>query len=238
MKIRKLFKFCSAHIVRGCTSTRCSQNLHGHNYTVEVIFESPDLDNGGMVLDFGLTKKHIKDFIDGFDHCWQLWDKENQKIIDLAKLINNRWIVLPLSPSAENYAIMFHYIIDTILNKTEFKNGERPIVDSVIVHETDTGYAQSSWEDVEKYIISKDIQPKDFILSNGVLSDFHDKNLMKNLQDSNFKFTDNAEPQTEWGLVSGDLTDSLKSIFGDNFDKNRLNDKKYVDDLISKTIVK
>ncbi len=63
MIIRKLFKFENAHIVRECSTLRCSRNLHGHSYKVEVLLESNYLDNGQMVYDFGLTKLYIK-------RCW------------------------------------------------------------------------------------------------------------------------------------------------------------------------
>ena len=51
--------------MRNCSSERCRKSMHGHNYIVEVFFESDILDNGHMVCDFGLTKGTIKDFIDG-----------------------------------------------------------------------------------------------------------------------------------------------------------------------------
>jgi len=149
MVIRKLYKFCSGHIVRNCSSDRCKRSMHGHNYVVEVLFTSNKLDNGGMVLDFGLTKGVIKDFIDGFDHCWQYWSKDTA-LKNVAQEHSARWIEMPVSPSAENYSLMFFYVIDAILNATEFNNGEGAVtLYSVRVHETDTGYAESFREDLE-----------------------------------------------------------------------------------------
>ncbi|WP_238353640.1 6-pyruvoyl trahydropterin synthase family protein [Pseudomonas proteolytica] len=69
MLIRKLFKFESAHIVRNCTSRRCSRSLHGHSYKIEVLLEAYALDHGQMVYDFGLLKGTVGNFIDGFDHA-------------------------------------------------------------------------------------------------------------------------------------------------------------------------
>ena len=54
MIIRKLFKFEGSHIVRNCTSDRCSHSLHGHSYKVELFLTADHLDNAGMVVDFGL----------------------------------------------------------------------------------------------------------------------------------------------------------------------------------------
>ncbi len=68
MIIRKLFTFEGAHIVRNCSSRRCRENLHGHSYTVEVFLSSDRLDNGCMVLDFGLLGE-VRELSDSFDHA-------------------------------------------------------------------------------------------------------------------------------------------------------------------------
>ncbi|HCN16273.1 MAG TPA: 6-carboxytetrahydropterin synthase QueD, partial [Moraxellaceae bacterium] len=34
MRIRKLFKFENAHIVRNCSSDRCKYSIHGHSYQI------------------------------------------------------------------------------------------------------------------------------------------------------------------------------------------------------------
>ena len=54
MRIRKLFKFENAHIVRNCSSERCKHSIHGHSYQIELILEATRLDHGQMVYDFGL----------------------------------------------------------------------------------------------------------------------------------------------------------------------------------------
>tara|TARA_B100001063_G_scaffold247086_1_gene290093 strand:+ start:3433 stop:3723 length:291 start_codon:yes stop_codon:yes gene_type:complete len=79
MIIRKKFKFEGAHIVRNCSTRRCKKSIHGHLYVVEVFFSSNKLNNGYMVLDFGLTKKHIKNIIDSFDHAYSLWSGEEDE---------------------------------------------------------------------------------------------------------------------------------------------------------------
>lgn len=176
MVIRKLFKFCSGHIVRNCSSDRCKRSMHGHNYVVEVFFSSDKLDNGGMILDFGLTKGVIKDFIDGFDHCWQYWDKD----ITLGEFVKEnsaRWISMPVSPSAENYSLLFYFVIDNILKATEFNNGEGNVkLSSVRVHETDTGYAESFKEDMSMvYYELSDIVFSDQVKMEWADSSMYDK---------------------------------------------------------------
>ena len=39
MRIRKEFRVESAHIVRNCTSHRCSHSIHGHSAVIELIFD-------------------------------------------------------------------------------------------------------------------------------------------------------------------------------------------------------
>ncbi len=143
MIIRKLFKFENVHIVRGCSTLRCRSSLHGHSYKIELLFESNFLDNAQMVYDFGLMKQNMKAFIDCFDHAVTIWDKDEPEYIKDMKKYSHRWIQLPVSPSAEQFSRVIFVMIDRILKLTETVNGEREVkLNSIIVHETDTGYAQ------------------------------------------------------------------------------------------------
>lgn len=152
MKIRKLFKFEAGHIVRNCSSTRCKFSQHGHSYKVEVFLSSDKLDNGQMVFDFGLLKPTVGKFLDQFDHSWHYWNKESPETIEFIHKFNHRWVELPFSPSAENYSIYFLKAITDILSKVKMENGEGAVkCIGVRVHETDTGYAESSIEDLEMH---------------------------------------------------------------------------------------
>lgn len=148
MIIRKLYKFENAHIVRQCTSRRCSRSIHGHSYKVELLFSAPKLDRGQMVYDFGLTKGMIKDFIDSFDHAITLWRDDDPAYIADMKKWSERWVELPVNPSAEQFARTIFLVVDRILAQTKMCNGESDVqLESVIVHETDTGYARAFKED-------------------------------------------------------------------------------------------
>jgi 6-pyruvoyltetrahydropterin/6-carboxytetrahydropterin synthase len=72
-----MFKFENAHIVRGCSTIKCSKSLHGHSYQVEVLFESNFLDNAQMVYDFGLMKQNIYDLVEMFDHAVTIWIQDS-----------------------------------------------------------------------------------------------------------------------------------------------------------------
>ncbi|MEW5970741.1 MAG: 6-carboxytetrahydropterin synthase [Pseudomonadota bacterium] len=150
MLIRKLFKFENAHVVRNCTSDRCKRSIHGHSYKVELLLKASKLDHGQMVYDFGLLKGVIKDLFDSFDHAICFWEKDNSQYIDACQTFSARWISLPVSPSAEQFSRIFFYLAQQVLQSTVTQNGEGDVeVYSVIVHETDTGYAQSFIEDIQ-----------------------------------------------------------------------------------------
>jgi len=156
MIIRKLFKFENAHIVRGCSTQRCSKSIHGHSYKVEVLLESNYLDNGQMVYDFGLMKQTIKELIEAFDHSITLWSGDDKEYVDSMKRHSVRWVELPVSPSAEQFARVIYLLVERILLCTGMVNGEREvIVQSIIVHETESGYAQAFKKDAYSELMGK-----------------------------------------------------------------------------------
>lgn len=165
MLIRKLFKFENAHIVRDCSTQRCSQNIHGHSYKVEVLLKSNYLDDGQMIYDFGLMKQTIKELIDAFDHSITLWSKDDKAYVDAMKSHSKRWIELPVSPSAEQFSRVIYLIVERILACTTMQNGEREVIlHSIIVHETETGYAQGFYKDAHSQMMGN-IQLEDIIFS-------------------------------------------------------------------------
>ncbi len=168
MLIRKQFKFEGAHIVRNCSSQRCRENIHGHSYIVEVFISSDTLDKGYMVMDFCRLDK-VKEWIESFDHSYSLWQQETPDLKDFIYRYNRRVAEIPISPSAEGYALMFAYVIDKILQQTDRVNGEGNIqLFSVRVHETATGYAEAFREDLKLV----KFQMKDIHFSEGITADW------------------------------------------------------------------
>lgn len=181
MLIRKLFKFENAHIVRDCTTQRCSENIHGHSYKIEVLLESNYLDDGQMVYDFGLTKRYIKELIDSFDHAITLWSKDDEKYIESMKTYSNRWVELPVSPSAEQFSRVIYLLVERVLACTDMQNGEREVkLHSIIVHETETGYAQGFKEDAHSERMGR-INFEDIVFSAQVQSEWSDSELWTKL---------------------------------------------------------
>ncbi len=174
MIIRKLFKFENAHIVRGCSTQRCRASIHGHSYKVEVLFESQFLDHGQMVYDFGLMKQGMKELIDSFDHAIALWEGDDPAYLEDMKRNSSRWVQLPVSPSAEQFSRVIFVMIDTLLGCTQVINGEQGVkLHSIIVHETETGYAQGFREDAYSDIMGL-IPLERIVFSEGVRNDWHD----------------------------------------------------------------
>jgi len=63
---------------------------------------------------------------------------------------SERWVLIPVSPSAEQFSRLFFRLVDTALSLTDMANGEAEVrLHSVIVHETETGYAQCFREDAD-----------------------------------------------------------------------------------------
>jgi len=181
MLIRKLFKFENAHIVRNCTTKRCSENIHGHSYKIEVLLESNYLDNGGMVYDFGLTKLYIKELIDSFDHGITLWAGDDREYIKAMQKYSNRWIVLPVSPSAEQFARVIYLMVERVLECTNMCNGEKEVkLHSIIVHETETGYAQGFKSDAHSPLMGI-IELSDIEFSSQITKEWSDIGLWEKL---------------------------------------------------------
>ena len=184
MLIRKLFKFENAHIVRDCTTQRCSENIHGHSYKIEVLLESNYLDDGQMVYDFGLTKRYIKELIDSFDHGITLWAEDDVSYVEAMKKHSNRWVVLPVSPSAEQFSRVIYLLVERVLACTDMQNGEREVkLHSIIVHETETGYAQGFKEDAHSERMGK-IALEDMVFSSQVQSEWSEPLLWQILLDN------------------------------------------------------
>lgn len=110
--------FSSAHYLRNYQG-KC-EHIHGHNWKVEVVLEGGQLDKSGMLLDFGILKKHLKDIMAILDHKCLNEDVEFFKEI---------------SPSSENIA---RFIFQELSKRLENKDVK---VFEVRVFESENSYA-------------------------------------------------------------------------------------------------
>jgi 6-pyruvoyltetrahydropterin/6-carboxytetrahydropterin synthase len=60
--------FAAAHRLESYKG-KC-ENLHGHNFAVEAAFEGEELDTDGMLVDFAILKRYLKEVLSELDHCY------------------------------------------------------------------------------------------------------------------------------------------------------------------------
>ena len=107
--------FAAGHALRHYRG-KC-ENVHGHNYRVQVTLEGPDLDSVGLLVDFVQVKKLIQAVVDKLDH----------------RFLNEVPPFDVLNPSAENMARYFFEEIAGGMGQTS------PVrVAAVKIWETDT----------------------------------------------------------------------------------------------------
>lgn len=78
--------FSAAHNLRGYKG-KC-EDLHGHNWMVEIVVKSAKLDDIGMVLDFKYLKKKLNAVLEQMDH----------------KYLNKLVYFKKINPTSENIA--------------------------------------------------------------------------------------------------------------------------------------
>lgn len=114
-RISKQFEFAASHVLEGLAPGHKCGRLHGHNYRIELVLESNDLDSTGFVEDYG----GLADFRD-----YLASTLDHQHLNDALWNIGN--------PSAENLA---RHLYD-IASKTH------PFVAAVRVSETQATWAE------------------------------------------------------------------------------------------------
>lgn len=110
--------FAAGHALRNYHG-KC-ENVHGHNYRVQITVSGERLDNTGLLVDFLELKRLMGTVVDYLDH---------QFINDLPPFDS-------LNPSAENLAKYFHDRMSEGLGR------EKPVrISQVKIWETDTSAA-------------------------------------------------------------------------------------------------
>jgi 6-pyruvoyltetrahydropterin/6-carboxytetrahydropterin synthase len=97
-ELKIISQFAAAHqlraLVGGC------ENLHGHNWKVEVTVVGDCLGDDGLLMDFRVIKGHTKEIIDDLDH----------------KYLNEIGAFASMEPSSENIA---HHIFMTLSDRLD-----------------------------------------------------------------------------------------------------------------------
>ena len=127
-EVRVEADFAAAHFLRDYNG-KC-ENLHGHNYKVYAHVKGPDLNEGGMLMDFSKLKSALREVCKQLDHT---------NLNDLA--------VFDQNPSAERIAMYIYNGIIEILKKEGLdlsyqKDKKTPALYAVDVFETETSRAR------------------------------------------------------------------------------------------------
>jgi len=110
-------QFAAAHQLRGYKG-KC-ENLHGHNWRVQVMVSAERLNEIGLGIDFHELKNITNDAISALDHS----------------VLNDIFPFTEINPSSENIA---KWLYDTIGKKI---NGRNVSVSSITVWESETASA-------------------------------------------------------------------------------------------------
>ena len=81
--------FAAGHALRNYRG-KC-ENVHGHNYRVQVLVRGEKLDQTGMLADFVVLKKLLRDISERLDHVF----------------LNDIEPFITVNPTAENMAVYF-----------------------------------------------------------------------------------------------------------------------------------
>ncbi len=98
------------------------ENLHGHNWRVEVVVAAKELDKAGLGIDFKILKKQTNSLLDELDHKY---------LNDLTPFQND-------SPSSENIS---RYLFERL---SETLNNENITVEKINVWESENACASYS----------------------------------------------------------------------------------------------
>ncbi len=112
-RLRIITSFASAHNLINYQG-EC-ENLHGHNWKVEVSVTAKELDNAGLGIDFKILKAETNKLLKTLDH----------------KYLNELAPFTELSPSSENIAKYLFYELGNTLNNSNVK------VEEITVWESD-----------------------------------------------------------------------------------------------------
>ena len=116
-ELKIVSQFAAAHQLRGFEGG--CENLHGHNWKIEVYVRGEEPGKDGLLIDFRLIKEATKSALDELDH----------------KFLNELDVFKTQNPSSENIA---HHLFESLARKL---NSKRLRVTKVTAWESDSACA-------------------------------------------------------------------------------------------------
>ena len=102
-ELKTITQFGAAHQLRNYKG-KC-ENLHGHNWKIEVYVKGENLDENGLLVDFKVIKDKTKEIIEELDH----------------KFLNELECFRDINPSSENIARYIYESLERGLNDNRVK---------------------------------------------------------------------------------------------------------------------
>ena len=100
-ELKVITRFAAAHRLT-MVAQQC-ENLHGHNWKVELCVAGPSLDAGGVLMDFGIVKQHVREVVGKLDHTY----------------LNEHPVFCNTPPSSENMAVFIAEEVQKLLGHSE-----------------------------------------------------------------------------------------------------------------------
>ncbi len=106
-RVSQEIDFCYGHRLLNYDG-KC-KHLHGHNGRLIIVLEAENLDERGMLVDFGDIKRSVRTWVDNeLDHRMIL--NRNDPIIPYLQSINEPMYLIDWNPTAENIArLVYEY---------------------------------------------------------------------------------------------------------------------------------
>jgi len=103
-ELKVVTRFAAAHRLQ-MVGEKC-ENLHGHNWKIEVCVKGPRLNAAGVLMDFGQVKAHVRELIEQVDHTF---------LNELEGFDENR------PPSSENIAVYLATALQQSIDNPDVK---------------------------------------------------------------------------------------------------------------------
>ncbi len=116
-ELKIISQFAAAHQLRGFKGG--CENLHGHNWKIEVHVTGNELQEDGLLIDFRVIKESTERLLNELDH----------------KFLNDLEPFMTLNPSSENIACHIYKSLSRELNNEDIK------VSKITVWESDSACA-------------------------------------------------------------------------------------------------
>ena len=102
-ELKVITHFAAAHRLK-MVAKKC-ENMHGHNWKIEVCVGGKRLNNAGVIIDFGKIKRYVAEITAKLDHC----------------VLNELDCFRDNNPSSENIALYIAKELQAIIKDNDIK---------------------------------------------------------------------------------------------------------------------